>query len=222
MKNMSKSDEIDKNSSDDSDTGSAGTGKPSPFTAGADTDDTEPDTDELVWEQTDSESAGQSMSAKLKTVRTELTEVKKQRDEYLAQLQRERADSINFRKSEEEKRKDLKRAIEQSTVEQFFPIVDSFDSAMKNRQLWESIDKNWRVGVEYIYSQLIKTFEDFGISRINPTGQNFNPETMEAHDYVASESPPDSVVETLMAGYEHKGNCIRPAKVIVSKGQGEN
>ena len=34
--------------------------------------------------------------------------------------------------------------------------------AFKDKEAWEKVDSNWRSGVEYIHSQLVKTLEENG------------------------------------------------------------
>jgi molecular chaperone GrpE (heat shock protein) len=44
-------------------------------------------------------------------------------------------------------------------IDGLIPVLDSFELAMNNKEVWEKTDKNWRVGVESIAGQLKKSIE---------------------------------------------------------------
>lgn len=172
----------------------------------------------LVFEDTDDQNAELSKDAKLKKLRSELLETKKQRDEYLASLQRARADYINLQKSEETKRKDLSKTLKIGLVEDLFTTLDAFDGAMANKAAWDAVDAKWRVGVEYIYQNLIKTLEDWGVTKIEALGKPFDHAYHEpASHEESSEYPPDTVIKVIQTGYQMQEFVIRPSKVVVSK-----
>lgn len=175
------------------------------------------DSEDLVFEATDDEGAAQSGTAKLKALRAELDQVRAERDEYLAQLQRERADSINLRKAEEERRNNIRSVILSDLILQLVPVYDSFDAAMKNKSTWESIDVNWRIGVEYIFSQLVRVFTEYGVTIVDPVGQPFDHTRYEAHEVRGSTDKSDGqvIIEVVQKGFEYNGQVLRPARVII-------
>jgi len=176
-------------------------------------------TDDVVLEDTDDQNQELGSKAKIANLRKELVAARKERDEYLAQLQRERADGINLRKTEEAKRDNLKTILTGNMCEQLLPVLDSFDAAMGNKVAWESVEANWRIGVEYIYQQLVRVLEDSGVVADNPMSRPFDPLSHEPHDYrvVDDEAQDGVVVEVLQKGYKLKDLVIRPARVVVGK-----
>ena len=72
---------------------------------------------------------------------------------------------MNLERSEETKRKELRAHITAGFVEDLLPTLDSFDMAFANKEAWEKVDANWRAGVEYIYQQLVRTVEDYGVKK---------------------------------------------------------
>lgn len=180
--------------------------------------DTATEDDDLVFEETDHENQELGSAAKLKKLRTELTEVKKQRDEYLTALQRSRADYVNLGREEQKKREDVSKTLKTRLVEDLFPTLDAFDSAMMNRAAWESVDPKWRVGVEYMYQNLIRTLESWGVTIIDAFNQPFDPSQHEPVEYVESaDHAPDTVIAVVQNGYRMGDMVVRASKVRVSK-----
>lgn len=181
------------------------------------------ESEEVIFEPLDESGEEVTHKAKAKHARSEMEELRKERDEYLTSLQRARADYINLQKEEEKKRFEMSSFTKKNLVEDLLPTLDAFESAMKNKQVWESVDANWRVGIEYIASNLHKTLEDWGVKRLeaaNTLNQPFDPNIHEPTEYRENaEAPPDTVIEVIQSGYEIGNYVIRPVKVVVSKGE---
>ncbi len=174
-----------------------------------------PDADTLD----DSVLAEESSHETIKKLREKLKVVEAEKVEYLTGWQRAKADLINARKrDEEDKRAFAKRATEDLIVE-LVPVLQSFESAMANKEAWEKIDKNWRVGVEYIAGQLKKALVDHGLAEIDPLGKEFDPTRDEAieHVVVTEEKKHNVVTEVLQKGYELNGTVIRAPRVKVAQ-----
>jgi hypothetical protein len=84
--------------------------------------------------------------------------------------------------SKNEKKEYIKFANERM-IEDLLPVLQSFDMAMGNKEAWEKADKNWRIGVEYIYSQLTKALSDNGLEEIKALGENFDHSLHDASSY---------------------------------------
>jgi molecular chaperone GrpE len=162
----------------------------------------------------------QGMSDKLKKLRKELQETKKQSQEYLTGWQKERASFANFKAEEERKRAERITRLKLGLVSDFFPVLDSFDMAFGNKEAWESVDQNWRMGVEYIYTQFMNTLESYGIQVI-PTeaGDAFNPNLHEPVETIDTDNPSDdgSIVKVVRKGYRTDETVLRPVKVQVAR-----
>ena len=103
---------------------------------------------------------------KIKELKEKLKVCQKERQEYLSSWQRERADFQNFKKDETERMiRSIGHAREQ-VVFNLLPALDSYDMAFSNKEVWEKVDKNWRVGVEYIHQQILKALEEYGVTSI--------------------------------------------------------
>ena len=87
--------------------------------------------------------------------------------------------------------------------------------AQGNKEAWEAVDKNWRMGVEYIFAQLRTVLEGEGVTQFGKIGDTFNPELHESMEQmdVENESENDKIVKILQNGYKMNDMILRPARV---------
>lgn len=154
--------------------------------------------------------------AKLKD-RIKKLEAEKQ--EYLLGWQTARADFINLRKRDEAEKKEYAKFSAGRVVEDIIPILDSFEMAFANTEAWEKVDKNWRVGVEYIYNQLKTVLEGHGVTYLDPVGERFNVSEHEAVEHIPVDDikQDHSVIKVVKKGYKLHEKVIRPAQVAVGE-----
>ncbi len=160
----------------------------------------------------------------VKKLREENKKLRMEKDEYLTLSQRVRADYVNLQKEEEGKRKDLKSFIVANFIEDLLPSMDSFDMAMSNKEAWEKVDSNWRSGIEYIYSQFLKSFENNSVTPINTVGVPFDAKFHEAIENIETTNKEEDhlVSNIVQSGYKildsnKNDRVIRPARVKVYK-----
>jgi|GEM_PF-52121 len=168
-------------------------------------------------DETETNSFGLSASEKVKKLKQELLESKKERAEYLAGWQKSRAEYANLKKEEELKRIGLKQLYVSESIEDLFPTLDSFEMAFKNKESWEKVDATWRKGIEYIYQQFMTFLEDRNVQNISETGVLFDPKLHEAFEHIPIEDKDkDNIIESIVqTGYKIGDRIIRPAKVKV-------
>lgn len=155
----------------------------------------------------------------VKKLKEKLKKSEKERMEYLTGWQRAKADLVNARKRDEADRQEFMKFANERLIDGLLPVLESFDMAMGNKDAWEKVDKNWRVGVEYIYSQLKKVLADSGLVEINPVGEMFDINRDEATEYVPVEieSEHHKIVAVVQKGYTLNGRPMRPPKVKVGE-----
>ncbi len=155
----------------------------------------------------------------VKKLKEKLKNSEKERMEYLTGWQRAKADLVNARKRDEADRQEFMKFANERLIDGLLPVLESFDMAIGNKEAWEKVDKNWRVGVEYIYTQLKKVLADSGLVEINPLGEKFDINRDEATEYVPVETEADNhkVVAVLQKGYTLNGRPMRPPKVKVGE-----
>ena len=153
----------------------------------------------------------------LKKFRADLKVAKAEKAEYLLGWQKERADFANYKKGEEDRRKIFREASEERILSSFLSVVDSFNMAFANKEAWEKVDKNWRQGVEYIYSQLNNVFEEYGVKSIGVVGEIFNPNIHEPVDIVPTDDKDldQKISYVIQKGYKLGERVMRPARVNI-------
>ncbi|MCA9351785.1 nucleotide exchange factor GrpE [Patescibacteria group bacterium] len=173
--------------------------------------------DDIDIEFEETEYEGVSQKDKNKKLRDELTEAKKQSQEYLTGWQKERASFANYKSDEEKKRKERIEGLKLNLIADFFPVLDSFDMAFSNKEAWEKVDPAWRTGVEYIYTQFMNTLDSYGVSVIDQTDVPFDPNIHEPVERVRvdTEDQHDTIVKVIQKGYRAGDIVLRPAKVNV-------
>ena len=189
--------------------------------------DIEPQNDEVIDDVTiesddtldDSVLAEESMYETVKKLREKLKIATKEKQEYLDGWQRTKADYLNSKKEDESRRKDIVKYAKEDLIGEILPVLESFDMAFVNKEQWEKVDKNWRTGVGYIYSQFRNVLENNGLVEVNPIGLPFDPNRDEAieHTIVSDESQDNKVVEVVQKGYELHGKLIKAPRVKVAE-----
>ncbi|MFA6324675.1 MAG: nucleotide exchange factor GrpE [Candidatus Paceibacterota bacterium] len=181
-------------------------------------DSNEEDSDESeVVEFEFNEDGEEDFKKTLKKLRADLVACKKEKTEYLDGWQKERADFINYKKQEEDRKSNFSEAMRERIIMRFLTVLDSFDMAFANREAWEKVDESWRKGVEYIYSQMNTIFEEFGVKSIGSVGENFDPSIHQSIEVMHAEKKEDDhkVAEVTQKGYKLGDRVIRPARVNI-------
>ncbi len=181
-------------------------------------DESSEDVDDIVFED-NTEVTGADFNKKYSALKGKVKELEAKATEYLNGWQRDKADFINLRKKDEEMKKGIVSLAKEDLITELIPVLDSFESAMKNKEAWEKVDANWRVGVEYIASQLNQTLENNGLKKVYPLGQPFDHTRDEAIEMLPTEdkSKDGVVVEVVQTGYMFGDRLVRPPKVKVGE-----
>lgn len=136
-----------------------------------------------------------------------------EKKEYLEGWQRAKADHINYKNEEGKRLEDMARFISSGLIEEFLPVLDSFDLALGHK-LTESAEK----GILLIRSQLEDILKKRGIKEIEvQLGDDLNPERHESIGEVESDKPVGTVAEVVQRGYTFRDRVLRPARVRLSK-----
>lgn len=167
----------------------------------------------------DSVVAEESAQETIQKLREKLKKVTAEKQEYLNNWQRDKAEFLNARKRDKEASDQIVKFANEGLVNELIPVLDSFTMAMNNKEAWEKVDKNWRVGVEYIFGQLKKALEENGLKEIDPIGQKFDPMRDEAigFDPVTDEKLDHTVTTVIQKGYSINGKALKAPKVKVGE-----
>jgi molecular chaperone GrpE len=145
--------------------------------------------------------------------RAEIDQLKGERDQLLDRLARLQAEFENARKRAERERLEYRDYATGNVVEQFLPVVDNFELALKSNGTAEQL----RHGVELIVKQMDEVLRQLQVNPIPTVGEAFDPRIHEALGSVERDDVPDQhVAEEIRRGYRLRERLLRPAMVRVA------
>src|SRR3954466_736399 len=152
-------------------------------------------------------------ASELAAVRSDLDELSKERDGYLALAQRTQADFENYRKRmARENAAAVDRGMAKLAKE-LLPALDHLELALKAAEGHEDVVK----GFAMVGDELRAALARVGIQAFSPQGETFDPnehEAMASHPHEGAEA--GTVVEVYQSGYRINGAVLRPARVVVA------
>ena len=136
---------------------------------------------------------------------------------YHANWQRTAADYQNLKRRMEEERSEIGRLANASLVINLLPLLDDLERALRNVDT-KLAGLTWFDGIWLIYRKFQAVLENAGVREIEAEGRPFDPRVHEA----ISEAPGDEgkVISVVQKGYLLGDRVVRPAMVIVGRGQG--
>ncbi|MEO6828838.1 MAG: nucleotide exchange factor GrpE, partial [Acidobacteriaceae bacterium] len=136
-----------------------------------------------------------------------------ERDQLLDRLARLQADFDNYRKREARERTEYRDYALANTVEQFLPVLDNFQLALRSQGSAEQL----RSGVELIIRQMEEIVRSLGVQPVPTVETQFDPRVHEAIEMVERDDLPDhQVMEEVRRGYTLRERLLRPAMVRVA------
>ena len=156
--------------------------------------------------------AGSPSLADYEALKGEVDKLKAERDQLLDRQARLQAEFENARKRAERERQEFRDYATGSVVEQFLPVLDNFELALKSAGSIEQL----RSGVELIVKQMEDILRGLQVHPVATVGEEFDPRHHEAMGSVEREDLPDQhVAEEVRRGYRLREKLLRPALVRV-------
>ena len=141
----------------------------------------------------------------------ELKLARRERDEYLDDMRRMKAELENSRKRQEKERTHLTQLASERLVRELLPVLDNLERALE-------AEGDIREGVAATLDQLISILGREGLTPVPSDGEPFDPAVHEAvMSQPSEEHEEDTVIQTFERGYTLSGRPIRAAKVVVAK-----
>ncbi|MBF8290806.1 MAG: grpE [Chloroflexi bacterium] len=139
------------------------------------------------------------------------------KDEFLAALQRERAEFTNFKRRTAEERQAMSGLAGEILLNKVLAVADDFDRAIEARPA-TTADDPWVEGIAAIDRKLRQLLESEGVSPISAEpGTPFDPREHEAVAGVPGTDHPDgAIVMEVRRGYRLRERVLRPALVAVA------
>jgi molecular chaperone GrpE len=159
------------------------------------------------------DSATEPGPAEFDKLKTEYEQLKAERDQLVDRVARTQAEFENARKRAEREKQEYRDFAVGNVVEQFLPVLDNFELALKATGSTEQL----RSGVELIVKQMEEILRQLQVLPVATVGVEFDPRHHEALGTVERDDLPDQhVAEEVRRGYKLRERLLRPALVRVA------
>jgi len=158
-------------------------------------------------------------TAELDALRAERDEATARMDEYLAALQRERAEFTNFKRRTADERAAVRGLAGVDLIAKVLNLADDFDRAIETRPA-ELDGHAWAEGIAAIDRKLRMLLETEGVTQVDAEpGTPFDPRDHEAIASIPGTGRAEGeIVDEIRRGYRLRDRLIRPALVAVAAG----
>jgi molecular chaperone GrpE len=155
--------------------------------------------------------------ADIEGLKAELEAARAKADEYLAGLQRERAEFANYKRRTAEEREAMLGLAGEDLIRKVLALADDFDLAIEARPPAIANDP-WVDGVVAIDRKLRSLLESEGVTQIAASpGTQFDPREHEAIANVPGTGRPEGeIVQEIRRGYRLRDRVVRPALVALA------
>ncbi|MFH1401770.1 MAG: nucleotide exchange factor GrpE [Parcubacteria group bacterium] len=146
-----------------------------------------------------------------------IEELEKQKTEYLASWQRERADFLNYKREEMERIGQLINYAKEELILEILPLMDNFE--IISQKLPGNLQKDESIkGLLQIKIQFQDFLKSLGIEEIKSLGEKFDPRFHENVGEIDNgDQKSGTIIEEVQKGYRINGRLMRPAKVKTIK-----
>jgi molecular chaperone GrpE len=146
-------------------------------------------------------------------LKADYEQLKAERDQLVDRVARTQAEFENARKRTEREKQEFRDFAVGNVVEQFLPVIDNFELALKATGSAEQL----RSGVELIVKQMEEILRQLQVQAVATVGSEFDPRQHEALGTVERTDLPDQhVAEEVRRGYKLRERLLRPALVRVA------
>jgi molecular chaperone GrpE len=149
-------------------------------------------------------------------------QLRQDRDDLLARLQRVSADYLNYQKRVQRDADFARQYANEELVKSLLPVLDDMERALAAARENRPPDDPLLAGMQLVHDKAVETLGRFGVTVIEAEGKRFDPDLHHAVLHQPSEAvEPGMVLNEVQRGYKLKGRTIRPSTVVVSKAPGD-
>jgi molecular chaperone GrpE len=174
--------------------------------------------------ESDSKSRKQKVKATEEMTKQELLKKLKDTEEEVQRnydlYMRTYAEMENVKKRGIKEKEELSKYANESLIKEILPVIDSLQKAISHAQDDKS-PSGLVEGLELTLGGLIAALEKAGLKEVEAEGRPFDPNFHEAISQQKDDKvAPGLVINEFQKGYLLNGRLIRPARVVVSQGDG--
>jgi molecular chaperone GrpE len=147
----------------------------------------------------------------------EVEALQKERDGLVDTVQRVQAEFENFRKRAAREQASLVARAHERLVKELLPVLDDLERALEAAEAHE--EAKLEEGVALVTRSFADVLRREGLEEV-PTDGKFDPHVHEALLSQPSEAEEGAVIEVIQKGYRLGDRVLRPARVVVSRGDG--
>ncbi|MDY7040694.1 MAG: nucleotide exchange factor GrpE [Chloroflexota bacterium] len=164
------------------------------------------------------EAAEETEVDELTALRQQLADAEAKAAEYLDGWQRARAEFANFKRRNDQEKKELISVANLALISRMLPVLDDLDRAFQTLPVGLR-GMTWIDGIFIIHRKLQAILESEGLTPIETEGQVFDPSVHEAvtHEPIADYGE-GKIISEVQRGYKLGDRVLRPSLVRVSAG----
>lgn len=141
-----------------------------------------------------------------------------EREVFLNELRRARADFDNYQKRVRKDRAIWEEQAESALLRKLLPVVDDLERALRAIDEGNRSDHPVAQGVRITHGAFLKVLADEGVEEIPALGEPFDPNVHEAVvEEPVADRPTGEVIEVLLKGYRRRDAVLRPSGVKVAR-----
>ena len=135
-----------------------------------------------------------------------------------------RADMDNYRRRQEQRFQHIAQEDRQRILLDMLPLADHLEMALQHlaeetQGDAQTLMNTYRNNIEATLQAFRETLKRHGVEPIDALGKPFDPEYHEAVGQIPSDDIPEGhVAQVVQTGYTIDGRLLRPARVLVSRG----
>lgn len=162
---------------------------------------------------TDAEESIDSLKARIESLNAAMEAAKQQ-------VLRSQAEAQNAQRRAE---KDVEKAHkfgQEKLLQDLLPVVDNLERALASMDRENPDFKAVVEGIELTHKSFVDALAKYNVEPVDPKGEPFDPELHQAMTMVENpDVEPNTVIDVFQKGYTLHGRLVRPAMVVVSKGE---
>jgi molecular chaperone GrpE len=153
-----------------------------------------------------SEEEDSDRESKIKKLKKKLKQCRREKEEYMSEAQRARADFVNYQKRQEDRLSQIKQYAGSEIINDVLAVLESLEKGAETNEDLVPIKK-----------QMESVLKKHGVREVKALGEKFDPNYHEAVAEEDSKEESGVVIEEYQKGYMLHDKLLRPSRVKIAK-----